>query len=133
MRFSAKEQTGLRAMIELARCHGNGPTALSEVAQAQDLPLPYLEQVAGALRRAGLLASVRGARGGYYLAREPGQIRVGDVFRALEGQLVTVDCMGPDGSSCCEREPTCMARNVWQSLQDCLTETLDNITLADVI
>ncbi len=133
MRFSAREQTGLRAMIELARCHGNGPTALSEVAQAQDLPLPYLEQVAQTLRRAGLLASVRGAHGGYYLAREPEQIRVGDVFRALEGQLVTVECMGPDGSSCCERESVCSARNVWQSLYTCLSETVDSITLADVI
>jgi Rrf2 family transcriptional regulator, cysteine metabolism repressor len=133
MRLSSKEQTGLRAMIEFARCHGNGPTALSEVAQAQDLPLPYLERVAAELRRAGLLTSVRGARGGYYLAREPGQIRVSDVFRALEGQLISVDCMGPDGSSCCDREATCEARNVWQSLQDCLTDTLDNMTLADVI
>ena len=58
---------------------------------------------------------------------------MGDVFRALEGQLITVDCMGPDGGTCCEREPFCLARNVWQSLQDCLTETLDKITLADVI
>ncbi len=133
MRFSAKEQAGLRAMIELARCYGNGPTALSEVAKAQDLPLPYLEQIAAALRRAGLLASVRGAHGGYYLARAPEQIRVSDVFCALEGRLVAVDCMGPDGTSCCEREAICSARHVWQSLQSSLSETLDRITLADVI
>lgn len=132
MRLSAKEQTGLRAMIEFARCHGSGPTSLSEVAQAQELPLPYLQQVVTELRRAGLLASVRGARGGYHLTREPGQIRVSDIIRALEGQLVTVDCMEPDGASCCSREAICMARNVWQSLQDSLAATLDNITLADV-
>ena len=58
---------------------------------------------------------------------------MGDIIRALEGQLVSVDCMGPEGSPCCERKEVCLARNVWQSMQDCLSETLDNMTLADVI
>ncbi len=133
MRLSAKEQTGMRAMIEFARCYGNGPTSLSEVAKAQDLPLPYLQQVVSALRQAGLLASVRGARGGYYLTRGPEQVRMGDIIRALEGQLISVDCMGPEGSPCCEREEICLARNVWQSMLDCLSDTLDNMTLADVL
>jgi Rrf2 family transcriptional regulator, cysteine metabolism repressor len=133
MRLSAKEQTGMRAMIEFARCYGNGPTSLTEVAKAQDLPLPYLQQVVSALRQAGLLTSVRGARGGYYLAREPQQVRMSDIIRALEGQLISVDCMGPEGSPCCKREEVCRARDVWQSMLDCLSDTLDNMTLADVI
>ena len=78
MRFTAREQTGLRAMIALARCYGQGPTALSEIAHSQELPLPYLEQIAASLRRAGLLSSVRGARGGYLLTRDPAEISISE-------------------------------------------------------
>lgn len=120
-------------MIVFAQCHGNGPTALSEVAQAEDLPLPYLEKVVASLRRAGLLSSVRGAQGGYYLTRDPVEITVSDIIRALEGRLVNLDCMGAANSSCCAQESSCAARTVWQTLHDCLSDTLDSMTLADVI
>ncbi|MBC7235579.1 MAG: Rrf2 family transcriptional regulator [Chloroflexi bacterium] len=132
MKLTARERTGLRAMVEFARHYGEGPTALSEVAREQGLPLPYLEQVVASLRRAGLLESVRGAHGGYMLAREPGQISAGDVFRAVEGSLMTLDCMRTDGTSCA-REPICVTRNVWQIIIDRLRDTLDNTTLADVL
>jgi Rrf2 family cysteine metabolism transcriptional repressor len=131
MRLSAKERTGLHAMVEFARHHGEGPLSLSRVADAQSLPLPYLERVAAALRRAGLLESVRGAQGGYLLARRPQAISVGDVFRAVEGSLMSLDCMRDD--ACCDREATCAARSVWEGVSARLRETLDGITLADVL
>jgi Rrf2 family transcriptional regulator, cysteine metabolism repressor len=131
MKLTARERTGLRAMVEFARRHGQGPTALNEVAGAQDLPLPYLEQVVALLRRAELLESVRGAHGGYMLARDPAEISAGDVFRAVEGSLMTLDCMRTDGS--CEREPICATRNVWQIIVDRLEDTLDNTSLVDVL
>lgn len=132
MRFTAREQTGLRAMIVLARSFGQGPTALSVIAQSQDLPLPYLEQIAAKLRKAGLLASVRGARGGYFLTRDPAQVSVSDVLSALEGQLVTLECLSPGGSGC-ERVSTCDVRGVWLRVQDCLNQTLGEMMLADVM
>lgn len=132
MRLSAREQTGLRAMIAFARSYGQGPTPLREIAHTQDLPLPYLEQIASSLRRAGLLASVRGAQGGYYLTREPSHISVTDVLSALEGQLVSLDCLAA-GEPSCERENRCEARGIWLRVQDCLEQTLGSITLADVL
>jgi Rrf2 family cysteine metabolism transcriptional repressor len=132
MKFSAMERTGLRAMVELARRHGQGPTPLREVAQIQDLSLPYLEHVVAALRDSELLSSVRGAHGGYLLAREPETISVGDVFRAVEGGLISLDCMREDGVPC-EREPICASRNVWQLVAERLEETLDNTSLADLV
>lgn len=132
MRFTAREQTGLRAMIALARTFGQGPTALSAIAQSQDLPLPYLEQIAATLRRAGLLGSVRGARGGYFLTRDPAEVSVSDVLSALEGQLVTLECLSPGGAGC-ERVSTCDVRGVWLRVQDCLDRTLGETMLADVM
>lgn len=119
-------------MVELARHFGDGPTALSEVARAQALPLPYLERVAATLRRAGLLASVRGAHGGYVLARDPSCISVSDVLTAVEGALVPVGCL-TNGGPRCARESSCATRNVWQVVAGCLTQTLDGMSLADVL
>jgi len=131
MKLSSKEHTGLQAMVEFARRYGRGPTSLSEVARSQELPLPYLEQVIAPLRRLGLLTSVRGVHGGYTLARDPATISVGDVFRAVEGSLMTLDCTRPDGSGCA-KESTCATRSVWQGVAERLSDTLDNMTLADI-
>ncbi len=131
MKLSSKERTGLRAMVELARHYGGGPVALSRVADAQDLPLPYLERVVASLRRAGVLESVRGTHGGYMLSRPPEEISVGDVFRAVEGTLVSVDCMQDEGS--CARLGICATRTVWENVAERLRETLDSTSLADIL
>lgn len=133
VKFTARERTGLRAMVEFARHYGaDTPTSLSEVARAQELSLPYLEQVIGSLRRAGLLDSVRGAHGGYRLTREPSAVRVSDIFRAVEGAIVTLDCVGA-GAHHCAREGICAARNVWQTVMERLEDSLDSTTLADLL
>jgi Rrf2 family cysteine metabolism transcriptional repressor len=132
MKLSAKERIGLRAMVEFARRHGQGPTPLREISRIEDLPLPYLEHVVGELRRSGLLQSVRGIHGGYVLGKEPSSISVGDVFRAVEGALVPLDCLGAD-STVCSREQVCAARNVWQTISERLSETLDNTSLSDLL
>jgi Rrf2 family transcriptional regulator, cysteine metabolism repressor len=132
MRFSTREQYGLRAMAELARYYGQGPVSLSEVADAEGLPLPYLEQVVASLKRAGLLESHRGAYGGYELAHAPAMITAGDVIRALEGTIVQVPCLVDAPESSCGRECSCTTRNVWVEVRDKLIETLDSITLADL-
>ncbi|MGQ9666411.1 MAG: RrF2 family transcriptional regulator [Anaerolineae bacterium] len=136
MKFSAKEQYGLRAMVELARCYGQGPVSLADVAQAEGLSLPYLEQIAADLRRAGLLESRRGAYGGYLLARPPAEISVADIIIALEGSLVQVPCVA-DGDAQegagCARETVCATRGVWLNVHQHLVELLDSLTLADLI
>jgi Rrf2 family protein len=122
-------------MVELARRYGDGPVSLSKVARIQGLSQGYLEQVAGGLRRAGLLISRRGAAGGYILAREPDAITVGDVIRVLEGEIVPMTCVASEDICAppCTRKGQCVTRDVWLTVRMQLEKTLDNTTLADLV
>ena len=135
MKFTAREQYGLRAMVELARRYGEGPVSLSEVARIQGLSQGYLEQIAAALRGAGLLISRRGAAGGYILARRPDAITVGDVIRVLEGEIVPMTCV-TDEDTCtppCARQDHCATRDVWLTVRMQLEKTLDSTKLSDLV
>ena len=134
MRFTAREQYGLRIMVELARRYGSGPISISEVARIQGLSQGYLEQVVAPLRRAGLLTSRRGAAGGYTLSHKPDIITVGDVIRVLEGEIVPMTCV-TDEETCtppCTREGHCATRDVWMTVRTQLEKTLNGTTLADL-
>jgi Rrf2 family cysteine metabolism transcriptional repressor len=134
VKFTAREQYGLRAMVEMAHRYGDGPVSLSEIARTQRISQGYLEQVAAALRRAGLLISRRGAAGGYTLARQPDAITVGDVIRVLEGEIVPMTCV-TDKDACappCTREGQCATRDVWLTVRRQLEKTLDSTTLAEL-
>jgi len=135
MKLSAREQYGLRAMIELGMRHGRGPVSLNEVAEAQGVSLGYLEQIVPALKEADLVRSTRGARGGYELSRSPLDITVGDVVRALqEGYIVPLKCItGSEAQESCEREEICAARDVWKKVHEGIVEVLDATTLADLV
>jgi Rrf2 family cysteine metabolism transcriptional repressor len=135
MKLSAREQYGLRAMIELGRRHGQGPVSLGDVAEAQGVSLGYLEQILPMLKAADLVASTRGARGGYELARTPQEITVGDVVRALEeGYIVPLKCIpGTEGEEACSRQESCLARDVWRRVHEGIVEVLDSTTLADLL
>jgi len=117
-------------MIELARRHGHGPILLRDVAQAQDISAEYLEQLMVPLRTAKLLRSVRGAKGGYYLARPPEQIRLKEIVTALEGDVAPVHCVADPER--CDRAATCAAREVWSEMHSALEEILCRTTLADL-
>jgi len=132
MKVTAKEQYGLRAMVELAGRYGDGPVPLSAVAKAQGVSLDYLEQVVPSLRDAGLLHSTRGAKGGYQLARAPDEITVGQVLQALDGDILPVRCVSQEREQACTRSPTCGARTVWQTVHARVLEALDGMTLADL-
>ena len=133
MRVSAKELYGLRAMSEFARHFGQGPLSLAQVATRQGISQAYLEQIAIDLRRSGLLRSKRGAHGGYYLAREPEATTAGDVIRALEGSILPVQCVAEQKCVPCSLEDGCSARGIWEQVRDRLVETLDSITLANLV
>jgi Rrf2 family cysteine metabolism transcriptional repressor len=133
VRVSAKEMYGLRAMSEFARHFGKGPLSLAQVARTQGISQAYLEQIAIDLRRAGLLSSQRGAQGGYQLARVPEATTAGDVIRALEGSILPVQCVAEHKCVPCALEQGCSARGIWEQVRDRLVETLDSITLADLL
>jgi Rrf2 family protein len=132
MKFSTKERYGLQVVLRLAHQYGKGTIALCQIAESEKLPLPYLEQVVMPLRQAGLVQSLRGAHGGYVLARPPENISVGEVIRAVEGSLVPMPCVREDLCMPCEREGTCAARSVWELVHARLADALDGMSLADL-
>ncbi len=130
MWISTKAQYGLRALVEIAK--GNGePMALKHVAERQDISQHYLEQIASNLRRAGFIRSVRGAFGGYKLARAPEQISTLDVVEAMEGSIAPVECIEDPGS--CSHESACGTENLWKRVDFAIRDVLGNTTLADLM
>jgi Rrf2 family protein len=131
MRVSAKSDYAVRAAIELAQAHGEGPVKGERIATAQKIPSKFLETILVDLRHAGLVASQRGSEGGYWLALPPAEITVADVIRAVDGPIASVRGMRPDeleysGSA----EPL---REVWLDLRTALRGVLEHVTLADLV
>src|SRR6266704_3953734 len=135
MNVSTRVHYGLRAMTELARSYREERLlSISEIARNEALPLSYLEQLVGELRRAGLVEGTRGVHGGYRLARAPEAITVGDVYRILEGEVAPVDCTAEDYlPGTCGREPVCLSRGIWARVQSAILGVLDSTTLDDLL
>jgi len=121
-------------MVALAHHYGTGPMSITAVAKESSVPPAYLEQLIGPLRRAGLVESKRGAQGGYQLSRPPAAIRVGDVYRVMEGPVAPMDCVSEDpADQTCPLIDGCETRPVWIKVRDSITEALDSTTLDDLI
>jgi Rrf2 family cysteine metabolism transcriptional repressor len=139
MMFSTKAEYGVRVMVELARHELGTPVPLAEIAEHDGLPLAYLEHLVARLRKAGLVDSRRGSRGGYMLARAPEQITMAEVVEALEGSIAPIECIsqGPDGEIVCSRESNsshvCPTKLLWTRVRFSIVRTLVETTLADLI
>jgi len=135
LRLSTKGEYGLLACYDLARFGGEDLVPLKAIAERQGISEAYLEQLIGALRRAGLVRSVRGAQGGYALGRSPESITVGDVIRVLEGPIAPRGCVAPEdaGLEACSRSVGCVTRPIWERLRDSMEQVLDSISLADLV
>ena len=121
----------MRAMFDLAQRYGEGPIPLKLIAERQQVSEHYLEQLMGALRKAGLVGSVRGAQGGYELLTHPENITIGDIIRALEGPVLTVH--GADGGTSKPEDPDQLAVwSMWNALADKVNAALDSFTLAQL-
>ncbi|MEW9675860.1 Rrf2 family transcriptional regulator [Lentibacillus sp. L22] len=123
MKISTKGRYGLTIMIELARNAGEGPISLKQIAREKDLSEHYLEQLASPLRNAGLVKSVRGAYGGYVLAKQSKEITAGDIIRVLEGPITLVEGIENE-------EPAQQA--LWLRVRDAVKNVLDTTTLEDL-
>ncbi|WP_163970093.1 cysteine metabolism transcriptional regulator CymR [Oceanobacillus halotolerans] len=124
MKISTKGRYGLTIMIELAKHNGDGPLSLKAIARNNDLSEHYLEQLATPLRNAGLIKSIRGAYGGYILAKEPKDIKAGDIIRVLEGPITPVEGIE-------DEDPAKQA--LWLRIRDAVKEVLDTTTLEDLV
>ena len=130
MRVSAKVDYALRAAVELAALESEWPVKGERLASGQEIPLRFMENILGELRQAGIVASKRGADGGYMLARPPAEIALADVIRAVDGPLANVGGLRPDqlvyeGTA----EPM---KDVWVAVRAALRSVLEEVTLADV-
>lgn len=133
MKLSTKGRYGLRAMIDLARYSEKEPVSIGSIAGRQEISERYLEQLMARLKKAGLVMSVRGAAGGYVLAKRVDEVSVGDVLRALEGDLEPVKCEAFHSKNGCEAAETCVTKYVWQKINESINETVDEIWLSELV
>jgi Rrf2 family cysteine metabolism transcriptional repressor len=145
MMFSTKAEYGVRVMVALAQRAAQSPAGeepvvpLAEIAERDGLPLAYLEHLVARLRKAGLIDSRRGSRGGYMLARAAEEITMAEVVEALEGSIAPIECISQnaDGSVVCSRESdpnhVCPTKLLWTRVRFAIVSTLMETTLADLL
>jgi Rrf2 family protein len=136
LRVSTKGEYGVRLMVDLARHYGGRPRSLTDISQTENLPLAYLEQLVKLLREATppLVVSTRGAHGGYKLGRDPEQILMGEVVRVLEGPISPMICATEgEMTQICNYLDSCKTQYLWAKVRDAVAQTLDSITLADLV
>jgi len=133
LRLSTKGRYGLKAMFDLAINSGNGPVALNSIGERQNISVNYLEQLFKVLRDSGFVKSIRGAQGGYMLAKDPKDITVGDIIRTLEGPIAPSDCVLDNDSYECIKADYCITRTIWERIKKSIDTVIDSITLQDMI
>ncbi len=133
MNFTAKEEYGVRAALDLALHKNDAPIQIREVAVRQNIPEQFLEQLLATLRRAGIVQSTRGAAGGYRLARSPDRIAVGEIIRALSGPIVPLERLGEGRNQAGDYESHRVIQELWQRVRKSIEAVLDRTTLQDLI
>ncbi|NLK28261.1 MAG: Rrf2 family transcriptional regulator [Clostridiales bacterium] len=134
MKLSTRGRYGLRAVLDLAVHDSDEAVALSQIAERQGISMNYLEQLIPKLKKAGIVRGIRGAQGGYLLAMPVDKISIGDILRALEGDLNPVDCADVnDGEGACSNSDTCVTKYVWKRISDSINEAVDGIMLSELV
>lgn len=131
MKLSTKGQYGIKAVLDL-RHHldKSAPVPISDICRRQEIPRQYLEQIMLKLRKAGIVHSVRGAYGGYFLSKPPSEIGIGDIIRASEGPINLIKC--DDEDIPCHHVGDCMSREIWQRVSNKIIETLNETSIEEL-
>ena len=132
MRVSRRTDYALRALFTLVEHHGGAPIPIRELARRNDVPKRFLEQIMLALKSQGWVESTAGIRGGYFLARSPEKITMGEVVRHFDGILAPIDCVSVTGYQRCSQEPVCRFRRVFFDARNYVANLMDRATLAEV-
>ncbi len=132
MKISTKGRYAVRVMLDLALNNMGECIKVKEIAARQGISEKYLEQIIAVLNKAGFVKSVRGAQGGYRLARKPEDYTVGMILRLTEGSLAPVACL-EEGADECERCDTCETLEVWKNIYNAVNQVVDNVTIADLV
>lgn len=131
MKLSTKVRYGTRAMLDLALHYKNSPVLLKDVARRQEVSLKYLDRIFSSLKAAGLVKSLRGAKGGYILNNSPSKVTVNQIVEALEGPLELVECV--NNKNFCHRVNSCVARDIWHEVSKSMEGVLKATTLEDLV
>lgn len=133
MNISTRGRYGLRALLEIAVQPDEEPVTIKDICQRQQMSVTYLEQILHRLKKAGIVKSVRGARGGYVLARKGDKITVNQIINALDGPISFSYCDSPQlREKSCIGPSACVSRILWKKLEDLIEDTLSGVTLADM-
>ncbi len=135
MVLSQKTQYAVRAVLELAKYQGLGPLTAARIAEAQHIPVRFLENILGQLRQAGLLESLRGKEGGYRLSKHPQEITVGDVIRLIEGPMDAIDCaeVMAGGGRDCPLRTGCVLLPLWERAHRAMMQVYDDTSFQDLV
>lgn len=132
MKISTKGRYAVRVLLDLAANNTGEYIKLKQIAERQGISEKYLEQIISILNKAGYVRSVRGAQGGYRLAKDPKHYTVGMILRLTEGSLSPVACLDDEVNEC-ERCDTCETLGVWKELAEAINNVVDNVTIADLL
>jgi Rrf2 family protein len=130
MKLSTRSRYGTRMMVDLAEHFDEGPIRMGDIAKRQDISVKYLEQLIIPLKKAQLIKSVRGPRGGHMLARPPRKITVGEIVRVLEKGVHLTHCVQAPGT--CVRSDDCRTRDIWERATRALYDELESVSLSDL-
>ncbi|MEE9567104.1 MAG: Rrf2 family transcriptional regulator [Desulfobacteria bacterium] len=131
MKLSTRSRYGTRMMLDMAQHHDAGPVQIGDIAKRQDISVKYLEQLVIPLKKANYVKSVRGPKGGYMLAKPPEEITVGEIVKVLEGGVNLSDCI--ENPDICEKSTSCLTRGLWEEASRAVYETLNSVTLSEMI
>ena len=133
MKLSTRGRYAVMAMADLATRGAGGPETLAQIAQRQEISLAYLEQLFGKLRRAGLVAGVRGPGGGYRLAKPASELKIADIVLAVDEPIKATRCRAESEKGCLGRTGRCLTHDLWDELGTQIHLFLDSVSLADVL
>lgn len=131
MKLSTKGRYGVRLMLDLAQFSYKGPVLLRDISRRQEISEKYLGHLIPPLKNAGLIKSIRGAKGGYILGKRASDIRLSDIVSLLEGPICIVDCV--NDPSLCNRSEHCSSRDVWKEISENTLRILSGITLEHMV
>jgi Rrf2 family transcriptional regulator, iron-sulfur cluster assembly transcription factor len=131
MQLTTRSRYGLRMLLDIALHGGDGPVRIQDIASRRKISVKYLEQLIRELKKAGLIISKRGPRGGHVLAVSPEDIRVGDVVRTLEGRIALTECV--ENGDACPISDDCLTREIWTRATNTMFRELDSIKLSELL
>lgn len=132
MRFSAKSDYAVTAVLDMALNDDKGPVHVRAIARRQVIPVRFLEQVMASLKKAGLVESIRGAQGGYILSRAPETINLAQIIEAVEGPITPMDCTAGTFEHRCLQINGCVVKDVWEDVRRAITDVLSRVSIEDM-